>query len=45
MIHALLEFIGNSVRAEIIFPEIAELVLGETDFPFWWTYPELQPHR
>ncbi len=33
---------GNSVRAEIIFPEIAEMVLGQTDFPFWWTYPELQ---
>jgi hypothetical protein len=30
------------VRAEIIFPEIAELVLGETAFPFWWIYPELQ---
>jgi hypothetical protein len=30
------------VRAEIIFPEIAALVLGETAFPFWWTYPELQ---
>ncbi len=35
--------LGNSVRAEIIFPEIAALVLGETQFPFWWTYPEL--HR
>lgn len=35
--------LGNSVRAEIIFPEIAELVLGETRFPFWWIYPEL--HR
>jgi len=34
--------LGNSVRAEIIFPEIAELILGETQFPFWWTYPELQ---
>lgn len=34
--------LGNSVRAEIIFPEIAELILGETEFPFWWTYPELQ---
>jgi hypothetical protein len=33
--------LGNSVRAETIFPEIAELVLGETQFPFWWIYPEL----
>ncbi len=32
---------GNSVRAEIIFPKIAELVLGQTEFPFWWIYPEL----
>jgi CubicO group peptidase (beta-lactamase class C family) len=37
-----LVMLGNSVRAEIIFPEIAALVLGETAFPFWWTYPELK---
>lgn len=36
---------GNSVRAEVIYPEIVELVLGDTDFPFWWTYPELQASR
>jgi CubicO group peptidase (beta-lactamase class C family) len=33
--------LGNSVRAEIIFPEIAALILGETGFPWWWIYPEL----
>ena len=33
--------LGNSVRAEVIFPEVAALVLGETRFPFWWIYPEL----
>ncbi len=33
--------LGNSVRAEIIFPEVAALILGETQFPFWWIYPEL----
>ncbi len=33
--------LGNSVRAEIIFPEIAEAVLGETLYPWWWTYPRL----
>jgi CubicO group peptidase (beta-lactamase class C family) len=33
---------ANSVRAEVNYPEIAELILGETDFPFWWIYPELQ---
>jgi len=36
-----LVILGNSVRAEVIFPEIAEMVLGETGFPFWWIYPEL----
>jgi len=37
-----LVMLGNSVRAEIIFPEVAALILGETGFPFWWIYPELQ---
>jgi len=37
-----LVMLGNSVRAEIIFPEVAALVLGETEFPFWWIYPELR---
>lgn len=36
-----LVMLGNSVRAEIIFPDIAELILGQTGFPFWWIYPEL----
>lgn len=33
--------LGNSVRAEVLFPEITALVFGETGFPFWWIYPEL----
>jgi len=37
--------LGNSVRAEIIFPEIAASVLGESGFPFWWIYPELHGSR
>lgn len=37
--------LGNSVRAEVIYPEIIALVLGETDFPFWWIYPELRRER
>ena len=37
--------LSNSVRGEIIYQEIAEAVLGETAFPFWWTYPELQRPR
>ncbi len=36
-----LVLLGNSVRAEIIYPEIVEFVLGETDYPWWWTYPAL----
>ena len=36
-----LVMLSNSVRAEIIFPQIAEAVLGETNYPWWWTYPEL----
>lgn len=36
-----LVMLANSVRAEIVFPEIAEIVLGETNYPWWWTYPEL----
>jgi len=36
-----LVMLANSVRAEIIFPEIAEIVLGETNYPWWWTYPKL----
>jgi len=33
--------LGNSVRAEIIFPDLTEAVLGETHYPWWWTYPAL----
>lgn len=40
-----LVMLGNSVRAEIIFPEIAELVLSETNYPWWWTYPALHGDR
>jgi CubicO group peptidase (beta-lactamase class C family) len=40
-----LVMLGNSVRSEIIFPEITSMVMGETDFPFWWTYPELQDRQ
>jgi len=35
--------LSNSVRAEIIYPQIVKLVLGETNYPWWWAYPEL--HR
>ena len=34
--------LGNSVRAELIYPEITEMVLGETGLPWWWSYPALQ---
>lgn len=36
-----LVMLANSVRAEIIFPEIAKAALGQTNFPWWWKYPEL----
>ncbi len=42
--HCLIMF-GNSVRAEMIFPEIVDMVLGETNFPFWRIYPELDVCR
>jgi CubicO group peptidase (beta-lactamase class C family) len=34
--------LGNSVRAEVIFPEVVRLVFGETGFAVWWVYPELR---
>ena len=40
-----LVMLANSVRAEIIFPQIVELVLGETNYPWWWTYPGLHGER
>lgn len=40
-----LVMLANSVRAEIIFPEIAEYVLGETGYPWWWVYPSLHDDR
>lgn len=33
--------LSNSVRAELIYPEIVKAVLGETDYPWWWTYSGL----
>lgn len=36
-----LVMLSNSVRAEIIYPALTKLVLGETNFPWWWTYSEL----
>jgi len=32
---------ANSVRAEIIFPQIIEMTMGDTAYPWWWTYPSL----
>lgn len=42
-----LVMLSNSVRAEIIFPRIVRMVLGETRYPWWWTYPDLhgQPEQ
>ncbi len=30
--------LANSVRAELIYPEMVRFVLGETDMPWWWEY-------
>lgn len=31
-------FLGNSVRAEHIYPDLAAFILGETAMPWWWEY-------
>lgn len=31
-------FLGNSVRAELIYPELTRFILGETVMPWWWEY-------
>jgi CubicO group peptidase (beta-lactamase class C family) len=31
-------FLGNSVRAELIYPELAHFILGENATPWWWHY-------
>ncbi|MEQ8935414.1 MAG: serine hydrolase domain-containing protein [Amphiplicatus sp.] len=33
-----LVMLANSVRAELIYPALAEFVLGETKMPWWWEY-------
>jgi len=33
-----LVMLANSVRAELIYPEIAQLILGDTHAPWWWDY-------
>ena len=30
--------LANSVRAEMIYQEIADFILGESDMPWWWEY-------
>ncbi len=29
-------FLGNSVRAEVIYPELASFIWGKTAMPWWW---------
>lgn len=33
--------LGNDVRAELIYPAIVAMVLGDNRYPWAWTYPEL----
>ena len=35
--------LSNDVRAERIFPRIAELVLGKTRMPWSWEYSDYKP--
>jgi hypothetical protein len=30
--------LSNSVRAELIYPELARFVLGDIGMPWWWEY-------
>jgi hypothetical protein len=30
--------LANSVRAELIHPDLVRFVLGETAMPWWWEY-------
>jgi CubicO group peptidase (beta-lactamase class C family) len=30
--------LANSVRAELIYPELVRFILGETAMPWWWEY-------
>lgn len=33
--------LGNDVRAELIYPAIVTMVLGDNSYPWAWTYPDL----
>jgi CubicO group peptidase (beta-lactamase class C family) len=33
-------FLGNSVRAELIYADLTRFILGETVMPWWWLYDE-----
>ena len=33
-----LVMLGNSVRAERIYPELTRFILGDTSMPWWWEY-------
>ncbi len=37
--------LSNDVRAEKIFPEIVETILGKNDFPWSWEYDWLEPAK
>jgi hypothetical protein len=32
--------LANSVRAELIYPELVEFVLAGTSMPWWWGYSD-----
>lgn len=34
--------LANSVRAELIYPAVVSLILGDTPMPWWWEYSHVQ---
>ncbi|WP_417470608.1 serine hydrolase domain-containing protein [Maricaulis sp.] len=36
--------LGNSVRAELIYPQIVQLAMGTNPAPWWWIQPEYSAH-
>lgn len=30
--------LSNSVRAELIYPQLTKIILGDTQMPWWWNY-------
>ena len=40
--HRCLVMLSNSVRAELVYPELAQFILGDDRIPFWWEYGHVE---